>query len=100
MASSVKANYYDIIRKPIITEKAMTAGEFGKFVFEVSDCANKLSVKKAIEAIFNVNVTQVNISNSQAKRKMFRGREGFRKATKKATVTLAQGQTIDFTAGV
>lgn len=100
MTKAIKTNYYDIIRRPIITEKAIASSEFGKFAFEVSDCANKIDVKNAVEAIFNVKVVQVNVSNSQRKRKMFKGREGFRKSCKKAIVTLEQGQTIDFTAGV
>ncbi|MGB4192199.1 MAG: 50S ribosomal protein L23 [Rickettsiales bacterium] len=98
--TTINANYYDIIRRPIITEKAMASSELSKFVFEVSSCANKLKVKKAVEAIFNVKVLQVNISNTQAKRKIFKGREGFRKSHKKAIVTLEAGQTIDFTLGV
>ena len=100
MSKAINVSYYDIIRKPIITEKATTAADLGKFVFEVSTCANKIKVKKAIEAIFNVKVIQVNISNTKGKTKMFKGREGFRKGQKKAVVTLQQGQTIDFTTGV
>lgn len=93
-------SYYDIIRRPLITEKASFATQFSKFSFEVSPCANKSTVKKAVEAIFKVKVVQVNISNLQGKRKMFRGTEGFRRSQKKAVVTLEQGQTIDFTTGV
>lgn len=98
--TTINANYYDIIRRPIITEKATAVTELGKFSFEVAPCADKIKVKKAVEAIFNVQVTQVNISNLKGKRKMFKGREGFRKGQKKAVVTLKQGQTIDFTSGV
>lgn len=97
MSTTINVSYYDIIRRPIITEKAMASGEFGKFFFEVSACATKLKVKKAIEAIFNVKVLQVNISNAKGKRKMFKGREGVRSSHKRAIVTLEQGQTIDFT---
>jgi large subunit ribosomal protein L23 len=98
--TKINASYYDIIRKPIVTEKATTATAIGKFFFEVSACADKIKVKKAVEAIFNVKVTQVNISNLQGKKKMFKGREGVRKACKRAIVTLEQGQTIDITSGV
>ena len=98
--TTINANYYDIIRRPIITEKATAATELSKFSFEVSPCTDKIKVKKAVEAIFNVKVLQVNISNLQGKRKMFKGREGVRKGQKKAIVTLEQGQTIDFTSGV
>jgi large subunit ribosomal protein L23 len=100
MSKAINISYYDIIRKPIITEKATACTELGKFTFEVSPCANKIKVKNAIEAIFNVKVTQVNILNSKGKRKMFKGREGFRKGHRKAIVTLEKGQTIDFTSGV
>jgi large subunit ribosomal protein L23 len=100
MSKAINTHYYDIIRRPMITEKAAIGAESGKFFFEVSDCANKIKVKKAIEAIFGVKVLQVNISNSLGKRKMFKGREGFRNGYKRAIVTLKQGQTIDFTAGV
>ncbi len=100
MSKAINISYYDIIRKPIITEKATASTELGKFTFEVSPCANKIKVKKAIEAIFNVQVTQVNILNSKGKRKMFKGREGFRKGHRKAVVTLEKGQTLDFTSGV
>ena len=97
MSTTINASYYDIIRRPIITEKAMASGELGKFFFEVSICSTKLKVKKAVEAIFNVKVLQVNISNAKGKRKMFKGREGVRRSHKRAIVTLEQGQTIDFT---
>ncbi len=100
MSKAININYYDIIRRPIITEKATASTELGKFSFEVSACADKVKVKKAIEVIFNVKVTQVNILNSKGKRKMFKGREGFRKGHRKAIVTLEKGQTIDFTSGV
>jgi len=96
----ININYYDMIRKPIITEKALIAAEAGKYFFEISPSANKIKVKKAVVAIFNVKVLQVNISNSQRKRKVFKGREGFRNSQKRAIVTLEQGQKIDFTSGV
>jgi large subunit ribosomal protein L23 len=100
MSTTINASYYDIIRRPIITEKAMASGELNKFFFEVATSANKINVKKAVEAIFNVKVLQVNISNTKGKRKMFKGREGIRSSHKRAIVTLEQGQTIDFTLGV
>lgn len=100
MIKTHQSHYYDIIKRPIITEKASIAGELGKYVFEVSQSANKMSVKKAVEAIFGVKVTQVNIANLKGKRKVFKGREGFRKSQRKATVTLENGQSIDFTTGV
>ncbi len=100
MTKAININYYDIIRRPLITEKATICGEQGKFFFEVADSANKTLVKKAIEALFNVKVIQVNISNTSGKKKFFKGREGFRSGYKRAIVTLERGQTIDITSGV
>lgn len=100
MSNEINISFYDIIRRPIITEKATASTELGKFSFEVSPSANKIKVKRAIEAIFNVKVTRVNILNTKGKRKLFKGREGFRKGQRKAIVTLEDGQTIDFTTGV
>jgi large subunit ribosomal protein L23 len=100
MSNEINISFYDIIRRPIITEKATASTELGKFSFEVSPSANKIKVKKAVEAIFNVKVTRVNILNTKGKKKLFKGREGFRKGQRKAIVTLEEGQTIDFTTGV
>jgi len=100
MSETININYYDIIRRPLITEKATEASSLNKFFFEVSACANKVKVKKAVEAIFGVKVAQVNISNAIGKKKMFKGKEGFRKGHKRAIVTLEQGQKIDFTSEV
>ncbi|MEK6734733.1 MAG: 50S ribosomal protein L23 [Pseudomonadota bacterium] len=100
MSKAINSTYYDIIRRPLITEKATMAAESNKYFFEVSSCADKLLIKKAVEAVFGVKVKQVNVSNSQGKRKLFKGREGFRSGFKRAIVTLEQGQTIDLTSGV
>lgn len=96
----VNAAMYDIIRRPVVTEKATMASEFGKVVFHVSDCATKVQVKKAVEALFDVKVTKVNTLNTKGKEKRFRGMVGQRSGYKKAVVTLAEGQTIDAMAGV
>lgn len=97
---AVNPALYDLIRRPIITEKATMASEFGKVVFQVSDCATKQTVKEAVEALFDVKVTKVNTINLKGKTKRFRGMEGKRSGYKKAVVTLAEGQTIDAMAGV
>lgn len=94
------SSHFEIIRAPIITEKATALTEFNKVVFEVSSCATKTSIKKAVKAIFNVDALAVNIINVQGKKKNFKGRKGQRSDFKKAIVTLAKGQTIDYTAGV
>lgn len=99
-AAMVKPEMYDIVRRPIITEKATLASEHSKVVFHVADCANKGEVKQAIEALFGVKVEKVNTLNTKGKTKRFRGREGQRSGYKKAVVTLAEGQTIDLAGGV
>ena len=91
---------YDIIRKPLVTEKSTAASEHNKVVFQVADEANKGDVKRAVEALFKVKVESVNTLRVKGKTKLFKGRKGSRSDMKKAIVTLAEGQMIDFSAGV
>lgn len=87
---------YDVIEYPVITEKSQqSADALNKFIFYVSSFANKVSIKKAVEALFSVDVLKVNIINEKGKVKRHRGRTGRLKDQKKAIVTVAQGQTID-----
>jgi len=95
----ISANKYDIIRKPLITEKSTVLGELGKCVFEVEKSAEKGLIKKAIEEIFTVKVKSVNILNQKGKKKRFKGVMGRRSDVKKAMVTLEKDYTIDFTGG-
>ncbi|CUX79518.1 MAG: LSU ribosomal protein L23 RplW [Roseibaca calidilacus] len=97
---SVKAEHYDVIRKPIITEKATMASEANAVVFEVAVDANKPQIKDAVEAIFGVKVKAVNTSITKGKTKTFRGVKGRRKDVKKAYVTLEEGNAIDVTTGL
>ena len=97
---SVKPELYDLIRKPIITEKATMASEHGGVVFEVSMDATKPEIKKAVEALFNVKVKAVNTTITKGKVKKFKGRPGRRRDVKKAYVTLVEGSTIDVTTGL
>ncbi|MBR6412324.1 MAG: 50S ribosomal protein L23 [Alphaproteobacteria bacterium] len=90
----------EIIRKPLITEKAMKGSEHNQVVFQVSLSATKPEIKKAVESVFGVKVKSVNTLRQMGKQKLFRGRKGVRSETKKAIVTLAEGQSIDVTAGV
>lgn len=94
------ATSFDVIRRPVITEKAMKGSEHGQYVFVVDTNATKLQIKQAVEAVFNVKVTAVNTLRQEGKRKIFRGVKGVRSETKKAIVTLADGQSIDVTAGI
>lgn len=91
---------YDIIRKPIITEKSTLASENNQVIFEVSKDASKPEIKKAIEELFKVKVTAVNTITTKGKVKRFRGRPYSRSDVKKAVVTLAEGHSIDVTTGL
>jgi large subunit ribosomal protein L23 len=97
---SVEAKHYDVIRKPIITEKATMASESGAVVFEVDIAANKPQIKEAVETLFGVKVKAVNTTITKGKVKRFRGALGKRKDVKKAYVTLEEGNTIDVTTGL
>ena len=91
---------YDIIRNPIITEKATALSERNQFVFRVALAASKPEIKVAVEGLFNVKVLGVNTRVQKGKTKRFKGRNGRRPDVKKAFVTLAEGQSIDFTTGL
>ena len=95
-----KSTMYDVIRKPIITEKATMASENGAVVFEVAIDANKPQIKEAVEELFGVKVKAVNTVVSKGKVKRFRGQLGKRADVKKAYVTLEEGNTIDVTTGL
>lgn len=95
-----KAEMYDVIRKPLITEKATMASEHGAVVFEVSMAANKPQIKKAVETLFGVKVKAVNTTITKGKVKKFRGQPGKRRDVKKAYVTLEEGNTIDVSTGL
>ncbi len=97
---SAKAEYYDVIRKPVITEKATMASEANAVVFEVAIDANKPQIKEAVEGLFGVKVKAVNTTVTKGKVKRFRGQPGKRKDVKKAYVTLEEGNTIDVTTGL
>jgi len=97
---TTKAELYDVIRKPIITEKATMASENGAVVFEVAINANKPQIKEAVETLFGVKVKAVNTTITKGKVKRFRGMLGRRKDVKKAYVTLEEGNTIDVSTGL
>ena len=93
---------YDIIIRPVITEKSMEAVADKKYVFEVAKSANKVEIRKAIEQIFGVKVAKVNTLNMQGKAKRLgRYPAGRRASWKKAMVTLtADSKTIEFFEGM
>lgn len=91
---------YDVIERPVITEKATIAAEQNKVVFRINPTATKKEVKDAVEALFGVKVEKVNTIKTKGKVKKFRGRTGQRSDQRKAIVTLKAGQSIDLAAGI
>jgi large subunit ribosomal protein L23 len=91
---------YEMIRTPLITEKATMGSQYNQVTFRVPISADKAIIKSAVEAVFKVKVTKVNTSIQLGKTKIFKGRKAFRSDSKKAIVTLAEGQTIDVATGV
>lgn len=91
---------YQMIRTPVITEKAAQGSQWNQVTFRVPLCADKAMIKAAVQGLFKVKVTKVNTLVSKGKKKVFKGRAALRSDSKKAIVTLAEGQTIDVTTGV
>jgi large subunit ribosomal protein L23 len=91
---------YEIIRSPVITEKATNLSEKNQVVFRVSLDATKPQIKAAVEGLFGVTVEGVSTLVQKGKTKRFKGRPGQRSDVKKAYVRLAAGQSIDFTTGL
>jgi len=93
-------NRFDVLRRPIVTEKSTyQSAKLRQYVFEVAPSATKTQIRDAVQSIWNVQVTRVNVAVVPAKRAR-RGRYGRRmvvrnKQYKKAVVTLAPGQTIE-----
>jgi len=93
----------DIIKHPLVTEKAMRLGELGQYAFIVDPRANKIEIKKAIEQMFEVKVKSIRTMRVKGKKKsqftktgIMRGKTALRK---KAIVTLQEGQTLDLVSG-
>ena len=95
-------NSYDIIIRPIITERAMSAVADKKYVFEVAKDAGKIEIKKAVEEILGVKVASVNTVNMPGKAKRLgAARPGMTRSWKKAYVQLtADSKTIEFFEGM
>ena len=94
------ATKFDVVRRPMITEKSTRGSEWNQVTFEVADWANKAQIKSAVEALFDVKVKSVNTLRLKGKVKRFRNREGRRSDIKKAIVTLEEGQMLDVTTGI
>jgi large subunit ribosomal protein L23 len=94
----------EVVIRPVISEKSMDETQRGKYTFRVHSEANKLQVKQAVEELFKVDVVEVNVLTTKAKEKIRnrrRGRTtGWTSPWKKAVVTVAAGQKIEFFEGV
>ena len=95
-----REQYYDVIRRPVITEKSTLASEHNQVVFRVSLGADKKTIKEAVEALFDVKVKAVNTLRRKGKVKRFRGIRGKQNDVKQAIVTLEDGHSIDVTTGL
>ena len=91
---------YDIVRAPVITEKATAASEHNQVTCRVALDATKREIKTSIEGLFDVKVDAVNTIRVEGKTKRVRGKPGHRSDFKKAIVTLAEGSRIDVTTGI
>lgn len=95
-----RAYHYDTIVSPVITEKSTAVSEFNKVMFNVRLESTKADIKSAVEALFNVKVEKVNTLRRLGKTKLFRGVKGKQNDTKKAIITLVEGQSINLEGGV
>ena len=91
---------YEVLRRPLITEKNANLQAQSKYAFEVADKANRLQVKQAVEKAFNVKVTSVNVMTVRGKKRRMGRREVLTPSWKKAVVTLQPGDKIGFFEGV
>jgi large subunit ribosomal protein L23 len=102
-ASPAKVRAYEIIKSPHVTEKSTELGQKNKYVFKIYPYANKVEVRKAIEALYNVKVADVNIVHTPPKRRRLGRQEGWqgglKQGYKKAIVTLKPGDKIEIIPG-
>ena len=92
---------YDIIIKPVISERSMDDAQARKYTFKVAVGANKTQVKQALEEIFDIEIEKVNVMNVKAKKKRMGRNEGMTSASRKAIVTLKPtSKEIEFFQGL
>jgi large subunit ribosomal protein L23 len=91
---------YEVLRRPLVTEKSTVLQGMNKYAFEVADDANKLQIEQAVEKAFKVTVTGVNVITMRGKKKRMGRREVISQPWKKAIVTLKPGDKIEFFEGV
>tara|TARA_Y100001970_G_scaffold96221_1_gene121205 strand:- start:2824 stop:3156 length:333 start_codon:yes stop_codon:yes gene_type:complete len=95
-----KEKAYNVIVKPVVTEKSTTLSEYNQIVFLVNINSNKIDIKKSIELIYGVKVSSVNVIRVKGKTKVFKGKVGKRSDYKKAIISMPKGQSIDLSLGV
>jgi large subunit ribosomal protein L23 len=91
---------YEVVKRPLITEKATLMKEQNRYAFEVAKEANKRQIKDAVEAAFKVNVVKVNVMTVPGKMRRIGRRQVLTQSWKKAVVALEAGQKIEFFEGV
>jgi large subunit ribosomal protein L23 len=91
---------HQILVRPIVTEKNTALNEVGKYCFEVIQTANKIEIKRAVEEVFSVHVSAVNIIKVPGKMRRMGKTSGMTRTWKKAIVTLSEGERIDLFQGV
>jgi large subunit ribosomal protein L23 len=99
-ATMSRERMFEVVRSPVITEKATMMTERNQVAFRVAMDATKPEIKAAVEGLFGVSVVAVNTLVQKGKTKRFRGRPGVRSDVKKAYVQLADGQSIDMSTGL
>ena len=87
--------YLEIIKAPVVTEKSEAAKQTGKYIFKVEPKANKIEIKDAIEKLIKVKVVSIRTINVKPKKRRVGRYTGLTNRSKKAIVTLQEGQTID-----
>jgi large subunit ribosomal protein L23 len=95
----IKSRLFDVLQRPIITEKATIQTGSRKYTFKVPQSATKVTVKEAVEAVFSTEVESVNILVNKASKRVFKGKKGTVSGFKKAIVTLKLGKTIETIVG-
>ena len=96
----MQLHYYEVLRRPIITERSTALIEQGRYTFEAAREANKAQIKEAVERIFKVKVTAVNVIHMPSKTKRVGKRSVQTQPWKKAVVALRPGQRIEMFEGV
>jgi len=91
---------YQVVKRPLITEKATIMKERNQYAFEVMKKANKRQIKEAVEVAFKISVVKVTVMTVPGKMRRVGKRQTLTPAWKKAVVTLAPGEKIEFFEGV